>query len=111
MQTVYISKVTIFLKSWVLYELQTRSSCRHHSRAHRYWLGRGAGAEIGSISIIKGARNLDARLRRSMREEIRTLQQRLGLTVAYVTHDQSEALAVSDQIIVMGHGVSVVAAS
>ena len=49
--------------------------------------------------------NLDARLRRSMREEIRTLQQRLGLTVAYVTHDQSEALAVSDQIIVMESGL------
>jgi iron(III) transport system ATP-binding protein len=49
--------------------------------------------------------NLDARLRRSMREEIRGLQQRLGLTVAYVTHDQSEALAVSDQIIVMDQGV------
>ncbi len=49
--------------------------------------------------------NLDARLRRSMREEIRSLQQRLGLTVAYVTHDQAEALAVSDQIIVMDHGV------
>jgi len=48
--------------------------------------------------------NLDARLRRSMREEIRSLQQRLGLTVAYVTHDQSEALAVSDQIIVMEAG-------
>ena len=48
--------------------------------------------------------NLDARLRRSMREEIRTLQQRLGLTVAYVTHDQAEALAVSDQIIVMEAG-------
>jgi iron(III) transport system ATP-binding protein len=48
--------------------------------------------------------NLDARLRRSMREEIRTLQQRLGLTVAYVTHDQSEALAVSDQIVVMDAG-------
>jgi iron(III) transport system ATP-binding protein len=48
--------------------------------------------------------NLDARLRRSMREEIRTLQQRLGLTVAYVTHDQGEALAVSDRIIVMDHG-------
>ncbi len=48
--------------------------------------------------------NLDARLRRSMRDEIRTLQQRLGLTVAYVTHDQSEALAVSDQIIVMDAG-------
>lgn len=49
--------------------------------------------------------NLDARLRREMREEIRNLQQRLKLTVAYVTHDQSEALAVSDQIIVMDHGV------
>ena len=49
--------------------------------------------------------NLDARLRREMREEIRSLQQRLRLTVAYVTHDQNEALAVSDQIIVMDHGV------
>ncbi len=49
--------------------------------------------------------NLDARLRRSMREEIRALQQRLGLTVAYVTHDQSEALAVSDQIVVMDAGL------
>ena len=48
--------------------------------------------------------NLDARLRRSMREEIRALQQRLKLTVAYVTHDQAEALAVSDQIIVMDGG-------
>jgi iron(III) transport system ATP-binding protein len=48
--------------------------------------------------------NLDARLRREMREEIRSLQQRLKLTVAYVTHDQSEALAVSDQIIVMNNG-------
>jgi len=49
--------------------------------------------------------NLDARLRRSMREEIRALQQRLQLTVAYVTHDQSEALAVSDQIVVMDAGL------
>jgi iron(III) transport system ATP-binding protein len=45
--------------------------------------------------------NLDARLRRSMREEIRALQQSLGLTAVYVTHDQSEALAVSDTIVVM----------
>ena len=49
--------------------------------------------------------NLDARLRRSMREEIRALQQRLKLTVAYVTHDQAEALAVSDQIVVMDAGL------
>jgi iron(III) transport system ATP-binding protein len=49
--------------------------------------------------------NLDARLRRSMREEIRALQQRMKLTVAYVTHDQSEALAVSDQIVIMNAGL------
>jgi iron(III) transport system ATP-binding protein len=49
--------------------------------------------------------NLDARLRRQMREEIRALQQRLGITVVYVTHDQEEALGVSDRIIVMNHAV------
>ena len=48
--------------------------------------------------------NLDARLRRQMREEIRELQLRLGLTVVYVTHDQQEAMAVSDRIIVMNAG-------
>jgi iron(III) transport system ATP-binding protein len=45
--------------------------------------------------------NLDAKLRRHVREEIRELQQKLGLTSVYVTHDQGEALAVSDRIIVM----------
>ena len=45
--------------------------------------------------------NLDAKLRRRVREDIRELQQRLGLTAVYVTHDQEEALAVSDKIIVM----------
>ncbi len=45
--------------------------------------------------------NLDAKLRRQVREEIREIQQNLGLTVVYVTHDQEEALAVSDEIVVM----------
>jgi iron(III) transport system ATP-binding protein len=45
--------------------------------------------------------NLDAKLRRRVREEIRELQQQLALTAVYVTHDQEEALAVSDRIIVM----------
>ncbi|HWG85806.1 MAG TPA: ABC transporter ATP-binding protein [Deinococcales bacterium] len=48
--------------------------------------------------------NLDAKLRRRMRGEIRSLQQRLGITAVYVTHDQSEALAISDRIVVMNHG-------
>jgi iron(III) transport system ATP-binding protein len=47
--------------------------------------------------------NLDAKLRRRVREDIRQLQQKLNLTVAYVTHDQEEALAVSDRIIVMSN--------
>ena len=48
--------------------------------------------------------NLDAKLRRRMREEIRDLQQKLSLTSIYVTHDQEEALAVSDKIVVMNKG-------
>ena len=48
--------------------------------------------------------NLDAKLRRRVRQEIRELQQSLLLTVIYVTHDQEEALAVSDHIIVMEGG-------
>jgi ABC-type Fe3+/spermidine/putrescine transport system ATPase subunit len=49
--------------------------------------------------------NLDAKLRRRVREEIREIQQKLGLTVVYVTHDQEEALAVSDRIVVMNNAV------
>ena len=45
--------------------------------------------------------NLDAKLRRQVREDIRAIQQDLQLTVVYVTHDQEEALAVSDEIVVM----------
>ncbi|MEY4749246.1 MAG: hypothetical protein RIQ60_1460 [Pseudomonadota bacterium] len=48
--------------------------------------------------------NLDAGLRLQMRHEIRALQQRLGLTAVYVTHDQEEALAVSDEIVLMRGG-------
>ncbi len=47
--------------------------------------------------------NLDAKLRRRVREDIRRLQRDLNLTVAYVTHDQEEALAVSDRVIVMSN--------
>jgi iron(III) transport system ATP-binding protein len=48
--------------------------------------------------------NLDARLRRRVRTEIRELQQRLGFTAVYVTHDQDEALAVSDRVVIMKDG-------
>ena len=49
--------------------------------------------------------NLDAKLRAEMRVELRELQRRLGITAVYVTHDQEEALAISDRVIVMNVGV------
>jgi iron(III) transport system ATP-binding protein len=48
--------------------------------------------------------NLDAKLRVEMRSEIRELQKRLGITTVYVTHDQEEAMAISDRIAVMNRG-------
>ena len=45
------------------------------------------------------------KLRRQVREDIRELQQKLGVTTIYVTHDQEEALAISDKVIVMNNAV------
>lgn len=48
--------------------------------------------------------NLDAKLRVTMRTEIRKIQQKVGITAIYVTHDQSEAMSISDKIIIMSKG-------
>jgi len=48
--------------------------------------------------------NLDAKLREYMRDELRKLQKRLGITSLYVTHDQEEAMAISDRIVIMQDG-------
>jgi putative spermidine/putrescine transport system ATP-binding protein len=48
--------------------------------------------------------NLDAKLRDTMRDEIRSIQQKIGITTVFVTHDQDEALATSDRIVVMSEG-------
>ncbi len=48
--------------------------------------------------------NLDAKLREYMRDELRSLQKRLGITSLYVTHDQSEAMAISDKVVLMNKG-------
>ena len=48
--------------------------------------------------------NLDAQLRQEMRTELRDLQQRLGLTVVYVTHDQAEAMSMADQVVLLHKG-------
>ncbi|KGX87312.1 ABC transporter ATP-binding protein [Pontibacillus litoralis] len=49
--------------------------------------------------------NLDARLRLEMREEIRRIQQEIGITAVFVTHDQEEALSISDHVLLMKDGV------
>jgi putative spermidine/putrescine transport system ATP-binding protein len=49
---------------------------------------------------------LDAKIRISLREEIRSIQRKLGITTIYVTHDQEEALSMSDRIVVMHEGVA-----
>jgi iron(III) transport system ATP-binding protein len=66
-----------------------------------------ARAIVGRPSLLlfdEPLSNLDAKLRERMRHEIRDLQQRLDITAVYVTHDQSEALAISDTIAVMEGG-------
>ena len=66
-----------------------------------------ARAIVGRPSLLlfdEPLSNLDAKLRERMRQEIRELQQRLEITTVYVTHDQTEALAISDTIAVMDGG-------
>ncbi len=71
----------------------------------RVALARALVLEPGVLLFDEPLSNLDAKLRVSMRTEIRRIQQEAGITAIYVTHDQSEAMALSDQIIVMEKGV------
>ncbi len=71
----------------------------------RVALARALVVEPGVLLFDEPLSNLDAKLRVSMRNEIKRIQRRLGTTSIYVTHDQSEAMALSDRIIVMNKGV------
>ncbi|MBQ9048644.1 MAG: ABC transporter ATP-binding protein [Solobacterium sp.] len=62
-------------------------------------------AEPKLLLLDEPLSNLDAKLRESMRFEIKRLQKELGITVIYVTHDQTEAMAMSDRIFVMNRGI------
>ncbi|MFP4114251.1 MAG: ABC transporter ATP-binding protein [Spirochaetota bacterium] len=73
----------------------------------RVALARAIVMEPAALLLDEPLSNLDARLRAQMRFELKELQQRLGLTILYVTHDQEEALAMSDRIAVMDDGVVV----
>ena len=71
----------------------------------RVALARALVAQPGLLLLDEPLSNLDAKLRESMRFEILSIQKKLGITVVYVTHDQSEAMAMSDRVVVMSKGV------
>ena len=70
----------------------------------RVALARALVVEPGVLLFDEPLSNLDAKLRVSMRTEIRRIQQKAGITAVYVTHDQSEAMSISDKIIIMNAG-------
>ena len=70
----------------------------------RVALGRALIAEAPVCLLDEPLSNLDAQLRQDLRREIRALQQRLGITMVYVTHDQTEAMSMADQVILMRAG-------
>ena len=70
----------------------------------RVALGRALIAEAPVCLLDEPLSNLDAQLRQDLRREIRALQQRLGVTMVYVTHDQTEAMSMADQVILMRAG-------
>ena len=71
----------------------------------RVALARALVAEPRLLLLDEPLSNLDAKLRESMRFEIKEIQQRTGITVVYVTHDQTEAMAMSDRIFLINRGV------
>ena len=70
----------------------------------RVALARALVAQPQLLLLDEPLSNLDAKLRDSMRFEIKEIQQSLGITVVYVTHDQMEAMTMSDRVIVINHG-------
>ena len=70
----------------------------------RVALGRAIIAETPLCLMDEPLSNLDAQLRQEMRREIRALQQQLGITMIYVTHDQTEAMSMADQVILLRNG-------
>jgi ABC-type Fe3+/spermidine/putrescine transport system ATPase subunit len=70
----------------------------------RVALARALVREPSVLLLDEPLSNLDAKLREQMREEIRMIQQKVGITTMFVTHDQSEALAISDLILLMKDG-------
>ena len=99
-------KVTNILKLVGLEGMEARMTNQlSGGQQQRVALARALVLEPGVLLFDEPLSNLDAKLRVTMRTEIRRIQQEAGITAIYVTHDQSEAMALSDQIIIMEKGV------
>ena len=84
--------------------LERRPSQLSGGQQQRVALGRALIAEAPVCLMDEPLSNLDAQLRLDMRREIRGLQQSLGITMVYVTHDQTEAMSMADQVILLREG-------
>jgi sn-glycerol 3-phosphate transport system ATP-binding protein len=84
--------------------LHRRPSQLSGGQQQRVALGRAIIAEKPVCLMDEPLSNLDAKLRHEMRLEIRALQQKLGITMVYVTHDQAEAMSMADRVIVLRGG-------
>ena len=99
-------RVTNILKLVELSDMEQRMTNQlSGGQQQRVALARALVVEPGVLLFDEPLSNLDAKLRVQMRTEIRRIQQALGITAIYVTHDQSEAMAISDNIILMKGGV------
>jgi sn-glycerol 3-phosphate transport system ATP-binding protein len=84
--------------------LQRKPSQLSGGQQQRVALGRAIVAEAPVCLMDEPLSNLDAQLRADMRREILALQRRLGITMLYVTHDQTEAMGMADQIVLLRDG-------
>jgi sn-glycerol 3-phosphate transport system ATP-binding protein len=84
--------------------LQRKPGQLSGGQQQRVALGRALVAEAPVCLLDEPLSNLDAQLRQELRREIRALQQRLGITMIYVTHDQAEAMSMADKVILMRAG-------
>jgi len=84
--------------------LERKPSQLSGGQRQRVALGRAIIAEAKVCLMDEPLSNLDAKLRHEMRTEIRSLQQRLGMTMVYVTHDQTEAMTMADRVVLMRDG-------
>ena len=84
--------------------LQRKPSQLSGGQQQRVALGRAIISRAPVCLMDEPLSNLDAQLRHEMRREIRALQQKLGITMVYVTHDQTEAMSMADQVVLMRQG-------